>query len=137
MKNRKPWFPIAFLFIILNAVILSTKNILVKNGFNQDVLIVGNLIVFFATILSFIIAWRSANATNPNASVRSLYGSFMVKFFIIITAAFIYIMVERKNLNKPSLFTSMGLYLVYTFLEVSVLTKQLKEKPNAAQRSSS
>ena len=111
-KNRKPWFPIAFLFIILNALIFALKNKLVSKGFDTDVLLAGNAIVFLATFLSFIISWRSATSPNPNASLRSLYGSFMIKFFIIIAAAFIYIMTERKNLNKPALYASMGLYLV-------------------------
>jgi hypothetical protein len=43
----------------------------------------------------------------------------------------IYIFACRKNLNKPSLFTCMGLYLLYTLMEVSTLTKRLREKKNA------
>ncbi|MBD0293586.1 MAG: hypothetical protein ICV84_00060, partial [Flavisolibacter sp.] len=46
-------------------------------------------------------------------------------------AAFIYIATFRKDLNKPALCTLMGLYLVYTFIEVSLLTKTLKQNTNA------
>jgi hypothetical protein len=55
----------------------------------------------------------------------------MIKFFLIAIAAFVYIMVAKKNLNKPALITCMGLYLVYTFVEVSSLQKLLKQKKNA------
>ena len=126
-----PWRPIFILFIILNAFFITGKSWLAKNGINDEVLIVGNLVLLIATALSFRISQRSIHSVNKNDSVRSLYGSFMIKFFICIIAAFVYIMVARKNINKPSLFICMGLYLVYTFIEVSALTKMLKEKKNA------
>jgi len=131
MKNRKPWLPLVFLFIFLNAFFLVAKTFLIKQGIDQEVLIVGNLVVFIATALSFYLSQRSMNSPNPHASVRSLYGSFMIKFFVIAVAAFIYIMSVKKNVNKPALFICMGLYLVYTFLEVSSLQKLLKQKKNA------
>jgi len=48
-----------------------------------------------------------------------------------MVAAFAYIMMEKKNVNKPALIICMGLYLVYTFVEVSSLQKLLKQKKNA------
>jgi ACR3 family arsenite efflux pump ArsB len=128
--NARPLFPIIFLFIILNAFFLTSKNFLEEHGFDQPVLIVGNLIVFVATFLSFLFANRGLKSTNPQAFVRSVYLSIMVKLFVCIIAALIYIFLFRNNLNKPALFTSMGLYLVYTLIEVSVLTKLLKAKKN-------
>jgi len=55
----------------------------------------------------------------------------MIKLFICVIAALIYIFLFRKDVNRAALFTCMGLYLIYTFIEVSVLTKMLKEKKNA------
>ena len=128
--NARPLFPIVIFFIILNAFFLSGKNFLEGNGFDQSVLIVGNLIIFAATLLSFLLAKRGLTSANPHAFVRSVYLSIMVKLFVCIIAALIYIFMFRNNLNKPALFTCMGLYLVYTLIEVSVLTKMLKEKRN-------
>ena len=54
-----------------------------------------------------------------------------LKFFVVAIAAFIYIMVTKKNVNKPALFFCMGLYIVYTFFEVSSLLRVLKQKKNA------
>ena len=128
--NLRPVFPVIFLFIVLNAFFLTSRNFLELHGFDLNVLVVGNLIVFLATILSFLFASRGLKSTNPQAFVRSMYLSIMVKLFVCIIAALIYIFIFRNNLNKPALFTSMGLYLVYTFIEVSVLTKLLKGKKN-------
>jgi len=99
-----------------------------KWGVDQGVLIIGNLILFAVTIISYTISLRGLRSSNPYAVVRSVYGSFIIKFFVCAIAAFAYIMVVKKNVNKPALFACMGLYIVYTFLEVSVLTKLSKQK---------
>ena len=132
MKNKtRYWLTFIILFLLLNAFFLSCKNWFAKHETDSEVLMVGNLVIFTATLLSFFISSRSFQSANPNTSVRGMYGSFMVKFFICIIAAFVYIMLAKKNVNKPALFICMGLYVVYTFIEISVLTKMLKQKKNA------
>jgi len=131
MKSRKPWLPLVLLYVFLQSIFFLGKHILIRQGIDSFVLIGGNLVLFIATALSFYVSQRSLASTNPNASVRSLYGSFMIKFFICMVAAFAYIMMEKKNVNKPALIICMGLYLVYTFVEVSSLQKLLKQKKNA------
>jgi Ca2+/Na+ antiporter len=84
--------------------------------------------LFLITFLSFVLGLRGLKNPNPHAFVRSVYTSMMLKLFLCIIAAFIYIAMYRDNLNKPALFICMGLYLVYTFMEVSILMKLLKEK---------
>ena len=130
-NKRSPLFPVVLFFILLNALFIGGKNFLERHGFDQSVLIVGNLILFGATLLSFVFATRGLNSENAKAFVRSVYVSIMIKLFICVIAAVIYIFIFRTNLNKPSLFACMGLYLIYTFIEVSVLTKLLKKKKNA------
>jgi fructose-specific phosphotransferase system IIC component len=137
MKSKKYFLPIVILFVVLNGFFLTGKNILQRWGADQDVLIIGNALLFFITILSFLLARRGLKNKNTHVFVRAVMGSIMIKLFVSVIAAFIYISIYKKQINKPALFACMGLYLVYTFLEVSVLTKQLKEKANAAQRSTS
>jgi len=124
-------FPIIFFFLAFNALFLAAKSFLERNGFDQSVLIVGNLVIFLATVLSFLFARRGLTVKNPHAFVRSVYLSIMIKLFVCVIAALIYIFIFKNSLNKPALFTCMGLYLVYTLIEVSVLTKMLKENKNA------
>ena len=130
-RNRSPLLPIIIFFILLNALFLTSKNFLERGGFEQAVLIIGNLILFAATLASFLFAKRGLRSENPQAFVRSVYASIMIKLLICVIAAMVYIFLFRKNVNRPALFTCMGLYLVYTFIEVSVLTKLLKKKKNA------
>lgn len=131
MQNRRrPLFVILFLFIALNAFFISGKSMLARWGADQNVLIIGNLILFLVTIVSALIAIRSLKSTNPHAFVRGVFGSITIKLFACMIAALVYIAIYKKDLNKPALFTLMGLYLLYTFIEVGSLTKLLKGKPN-------
>lgn len=135
MRNKAPFLPIVILFVVLNAFFLSGKNLLQRWGADQDVLIIGNAILFFITLISYLIAQRGIKNSNTHFFIRSVMGGIMVKLFVAAIVAFIYISIFKKEINKPALFTCMGLYLVYTFIEVSVLTKQLKSKTNVPQRS--
>ena len=122
--------PLVIFFVALNAFFISGRNMLERWGADQEVLIIGNALIFVITLLSFVIALRGLKNPNPNVFVRSVMASIMVKMFILIIAAFIYISLFKKDLNKPALFTCMGLYLVYTFMEVSLLTRFLRERTN-------
>lgn len=128
MKSNKPWFPLVFVFVVLNIFFFSFHDWLVKKGVNNDVLLIGNLILFIATLLSAMIYVRSLKSSGGSAAVRGMYGSFMIKFFTCLVAAFAYIMIAKKNVNKPALIICLGLYIVYTVIEVSSLQKLLKQK---------
>jgi len=131
MKNKKPWLLFVLLFLILTAFFFGAKNWLEKKEVDTAVLLVGNLILFLATVLSFLIYLRSLKSSGGGAAVRGMYGSFMIKFFTCLVAAFAYIMIAKKNVNKPALIICLGLYIVYTVIEVSSLQKLLKQKKNA------
>lgn len=123
--------PVIVLFVALSGFFLTGKSFLERNGFEQEVLIVGNLVVFAVTLLSFWITLRSLKSENPNKFVRAAMLNSMLKLFICAIAAFVYIFIFRDQVNKPALFTCIGLYFVYTFFEVSILTRLLKGKKNA------
>jgi hypothetical protein len=131
LKNRvRPLLPLVFLFVLLNAFFITGKGLLQKWNADQDVLIIGNLFIFLITLIAFFISQSGLRGENPHAFVRSVYGSIMLRLFACMIAAFIYIAIYRKDLNKPAFFTLMALYLLYTFIEVSLLTKMLKLRKN-------
>jgi hypothetical protein len=83
------------------------------------------------TLVSYLLLYRGMQSANPHAFVRAMYLSFIIKFFIIVLAAALYILIAKSKVNKPALIICLFLYLVYTFIEVSVLTKLMKQKKNA------
>ncbi len=129
-NKRKPFIPILLFFVLLNAFFISGRSLLANWGVDHEVLIIGNILIFIITLISFWVGVKGLKSSNPHAFVRSVYTGMMIKLFICIIAAFIYIAAYKKDLNKPAFFTLMGLYLVYTFIEVAVLTKMLKQKAN-------
>ena len=131
LRNKfRDFAPIALLFVILNGLFIGLRASLLNWNIDQDVLVIGNLFLFIITFFSFLIAKKGLQHQNTHVFMRSVMGSIMIKMFLAIIAAFIYIAIYKKGLNKPALFICMGLYLVYTFLEVSVLTRILRRKPN-------
>jgi hypothetical protein len=131
LRNRfREFVPIVLIFIIVNALLISGRSWLARMKADQNVLIAANLLIFVITFFSFLLAKKGLQDPNPHAFVRSVYSSMMLKLFVCIIAAFIYIAANNGTINKPALFGGMGLYLVYTFTEVSILTKMLRNKPN-------
>ena len=125
------FFPAIMIFLILNSAFLVLMKRLEGWGFDYSVLVFGNLIVFGVSALSYWMATRGLTTKNTHAFFRWVYGSVMIKLFLLAGIAFVYIMINKKEVNKPGLFFCMGLYIVYTFIEVSALMKVNKQKTNA------
>jgi hypothetical protein len=127
-KRSRLYTPVIIFFLLLNGLFITGSSLLTRFHADRDVLIIGNLLLFIITLISLFLADKGLKNANPHAFTRAVYSSIMIKLFVCMIAAFIYIAIYKKGLNKPALFTCMGLYLVYTFIEVSVLTKILKVK---------
>ncbi len=122
--------PIVLLFVVLNALAISMSARLSAWNIDQNVLIVGNLFLFAITFISFLIAKRGVQNKNTHVFMRAVYSAILFKMFLAAIAAFIYIFIYGKELNKAGLLICMGLYLAYTFTEVAILTRMLRQKPN-------
>jgi small neutral amino acid transporter SnatA (MarC family) len=118
-------------FVVMNGLLVAGKNILTRWGIDQDVAIIGNLILFLVSLAAFLITRNSLKSDNPNVFVRAMYSGFMIKLFVCAAGAFTYFMMVRPDINKPGLVFCMVLYIVYTAIEVSTLTKLLRKKKNA------
>lgn len=123
--------PLIFVFVLLTALFIAANDWLIKKEVSQDVLIGGNLILFIVSLTAFFITAKALRSSNPQAFVRAMYGSFIIKFFVLAIAAFIYIMMAKKNVNKPALVACAGLYIIYTGMETRALMKLLKQKKDA------
>lgn len=126
----QPIRPLLLVFIFITAFSITGKAWLEKKGVDQQVLIVGNIILFAVSLIAFLITSKAFRSPNPQAFVRAMYGGFMIKFFVVAIAAFIYIMMAKKNVNKPALVACAGLYIIYTGIEIRALMKLLKSKKN-------
>ena len=123
--------PVIALFIIINILAFIFKSSLINYGFDVPFLLIANALLFLLSLFGFYIQTKGVRSSNVNAFVRGLYSSLLLKMFVIIAAIFIYIFMIDGHVNKPSLFTSMVIYLVYTSIEVIQLMKLARNKNNA------
>ena len=122
---------VIILFILINAGAFIFKTFLHDHGFGIKFLLAANLLLFCLSMLAFVMQVKGLQSVNTNVFIRSVYASLLVKIFIVIIALAVYLFLTKGKINKPSVFTSMGLYILYTFIEVKQLMKISRRKTNA------
>lgn len=123
IKKLQPVFIVSVLVIVF-AVLLIAKTFPID--IDGRVVLVANLLLTAILIWN---VWRSYQATsdkNPHVMVRGVMSGVVVKLFVLGGAAFIYLYAAGANRNTNALFVSMALYIVYTWLEVRIITSQKK-----------
>jgi len=133
MKNffGNKYSGVIILFVFLCAAVIILKSFLLSLGFDFKFLLIANLLLFLLTLAVIFIQTRGLKSPNPNVFLRGIYFSFLLKLFIIMIAVLIYVFMMKSRLNKPSLFTSMGIYILYAAAEVIQLMKIARRKNNA------
>jgi FtsH-binding integral membrane protein len=127
--KRKAAWPIFIIFILSNALILTARRWAKNYNIDTDILMIGNVVLLVATLVSFVLYERSLKNNQPQAFLRYIYSGMFLKMLICLFAAFIYIAISG-TVNKPALFGCMFLYFVYTFVEVSILLRLSKQQKN-------
>jgi len=130
-ENKNAFLPVVLAFILLNGVITIFKTFLEKNGFDRDFLIIANLFFFILSLAGFFLQRKGLQSDNANVFIRGVYTSILLKLFLCIIAVTIYAFIRAKNINRPAIFFSMGLYIIYTSIEVATLMRVAREKSNA------
>ena len=126
-QKRKLFLPLLILFIMVNGLSLVFSQALKKHQLDNEVVIVANTLLFLISAISLFMQIKGATNTNPHAMVRGVMGSVVMKLFVLGTAAFLYLYMAGEQKSVNALFVSMGLYIVYTWLEVRIA---LKIKPS-------
>lgn len=127
----KKILPVILLFLFITALVFILKAFLKANGFDINFLLGGNVILFMLSLAGFLIQMKGLRSSNLNAFMRGIYSSLLLKMFIVVAAVFIYIFISGGSINKPSLFTCMALYFLYTAIEVKQLMKIARKKSDA------
>ena len=130
-ENRRIFLPVILVFVILNGFIITFKTFLENNGFDRDFLIIANLLLFILSLAAFGLQRRAIQSNNTNAFVRGVYAAMILKLFVCMIAVTVYAFIKTSSINKPALFTSMGIYILYTSFEVAGLMKVARKKKNA------
>ncbi len=133
---KKPNFltqilPFILILILVNSILTVFREKLEVQNFDVTFIVVGNLLLFSLTVLGFWIQTKGASSANVNAFLRGIYSSLLMKMLVVVGALFIYIAIVGGSINQNAVFTCMGLYILYTAVEVIILTKIVRKKPDA------
>jgi hypothetical protein len=129
-KTTRAALSLVFLFIGLAVLFFALSYLYAKSNIDFRVLQIGNLLLFAVGLASVFMSMKAMEHKNVQVFLRLVYGSFMMKFFLLALCAFIYIMLNRKDINKPGLFGCFALYFIYTFVEIRTVMK-LSKSANA------
>ena len=134
MDNKnfiRVFLPVLLIFIVTNVFFITSGKLASRWNINTDVVIGGNLVLFIATGVSFLLYYKALRNNNVQAFLRMIYGGMFLKMMICLFAAFIYILAARKTVNKAAIIVCLFLYLVYSFVEILLLLKQSKQRKHA------
>ena len=109
--------PLMLVFLILSIVFLFCWKLFSRSPVDYVVLLVGNGLLFLVGMASQRMSVLAMKAAKTQGFLKGVYGSFLLKFFVLAAAAFIYILRFQQSINKPAFFGCFGLYLIYTFVE--------------------
>jgi hypothetical protein len=113
----KHLLPVLFVFVIVNAVLLSAHSLLAEQYVKYEFVMAVNLMLLMMSIFNFN-RIRKVDMKNPRALVNSVMIGTILKMVVFAGAALFYATQKKAPVGMPTLLASMGLYLVYTWLEI-------------------
>ena len=133
MENNKitrSFRPIVAVFIVVALLSLLARTWLATQ-WNLDglVLLVGNIVLFMATAFSFYLYSKALRNNNVQVFLRMMYSSLLIKMAFCLIATFVYLYFCGAAVNKAGIIACLVLYMIYTYLEVKVLMRLMKNSP--------
>ena len=120
--------PLVLFFLIINALAIVGGKKLATWGIKQDVLIVANILLFVFSLISLLLQLNASKNPNPNAIVRAVMAGMGLKLLGFATALLIYLYLVGKDKSVYSVYAALGLYVVYTWIEVRLFLRQNPKK---------
>jgi len=70
-------------------------------------------------------------AERPQAFVQGVYSASLLRLMVCMVAMLAYVMLNRHNIHKPTVFVLMGVYAVYSAAETILLSKTARTSQSA------
>jgi|GEM_PF-664906 len=87
-----------------------------------------NILFFLLSAVAFQLQYGAMLNSNPQVFIRRVMLSIMLKMLVAVVAVIAYVLISGKSFNKPAVFISMLVYMLYLVVEVWLLMKQNKTK---------
>ncbi len=124
----KTVLPLFITFLILTLLCFAGNMFCSQSGINYLVIMGANCLFFLVSLLVFRMQYVALHNSNPNVFVRSVMGGTMLKMLFCVVAVVAYYFASRPAFNKPAVYISMIVYVIYLVVEVRAIMKQNKIK---------
>ena len=124
----KTVLPLVFTFVILTVLIVAAVFLYNQKGVDYLVVMGGNCLFFLISLFVFRMQYRAMQNSNPNVFIRSVMGGMIIKVFGCMIALIAYYFISGTAFNKPAVYASMVIYIIYLVVEVKTIMKLNKTK---------
>jgi len=121
-------FPLVVTFLVLTVLCIAGNIFLADKGINFMVVMGGNVVFFLISLLVFRMQYMAMYNSNPQVFIRSVMSGTIIKMFGCLAAVIGYYFASRPAFNKPAIYISMIIYVVYLVVEVRTILKLNKTK---------
>jgi hypothetical protein len=121
--------PLIVTFFVLTLATFAAKILMPgRGGIDYNVLLGAVCLFFLVSLLVFRMQYRAMQHSNPQVFVRSVMMGMIVKVFVCIGGIIAYYFLSRQSFNKPAVYVSMLVYIVFLAVEVRTIMKLNKNK---------
>jgi len=119
----KKILPLFFLFVLVNSLVLYFQKELDARKIDAMVVFAANCLLFVLSALSLAMHTKAPDKKNPNAIVRGVMAATLLKMMVLGSSTLVYLFVAGPTRSINAIFAGLVLYVVYTFIEVSIASK--------------
>lgn len=120
--------PLLYTAVILILVIFLAKMNVTGRDINYEVIHGANLFFCLISLIVFNMQYKAMFNKNPQVFIRSVMGGMLIKVFACVIAVIAYYFISGTAFNKPAVYASMVIYIVYLVVEVRTIMKLNKTK---------
>jgi len=120
--------PLFITFLFLTIVIFAARFLVTEKGIDHSIVMGANCLFFLISLFVFRMQYMAMYNSNPNVFIRSVMGGMLIKVFGCVIAVVAYYFISKTAFNKPAVYVSMIIYIIYLVVEVRTIMKLNKSK---------
>ncbi len=124
--RKKYLLSILSVFVVLSIVFCTMRFYMNIPYAHFAVLETGNTIMALLALVTYTMIMKQKEK-SPQAFVRGVSAASFLKLMVCMVSILIYILVNRSDVHKPTVFMLFGIYAVYTIIETWLLSKSARE----------
>lgn len=130
-KLSNTYLPLVFIFVAVNALCVVFNDELDAKKIDHFVVQGANLLLFVLMSISAYMHFKALRKPNPNAFLRSVLSATLLKLFAIAGGTLIYLLAAGPQRSVYAVIVGLGLYVIYTIVELRGIFRLNKENNNA------